>query len=224
MIRILQAITSLARDPFPFLLTVLGCRFLHQHGWGWVGWIVATGFCVSVFQSALKSDSAPPPRSKELPRTAYLGCLGGCGLWAAVLFANIVLGCGAALLGLNGTRYMVDVWHHPLSSLVWYGLIVWLTQTCFAALLLACSSVRGQQGAPRIFGGFFHYCGRMLVRPPLNGAGLRLTFLAAAILVSAPALEIEDNTLLQCSPLLLTTLYAHCLGQYVRKGHGFRVS
>ena len=224
MIRISQAITSLARDPFPFLLTVLGCRFLHQHGWGWVGWIVATGFCVSVFQSALKSDSAPPPRSKELPRTAYLGCLGGCGLWAAFLFANIVLGCGAALVGWNSHRYPIHGWHHPISSLVWCGLMAWLTQTCFAALMLACSSVRDQERAPRILGGFFYYCGRMLVRPPLNGAGLRLAFLGVALFFSVTALEIEDNTLLQYSPLLLTTLYAHCLGQYVRKGHGFRVS
>ena len=64
----------------------------------------------------------------------------------------------------------------------------------------------------------------MLVRPPLNGAGLRLAFLGLAIYFSVPALEIEDNTLLQCSPLLFVSLYAHCLGQYVRKGHGFRVS
>lgn len=222
MIRISQALTSLARDPFPFLLTVLACRFLHQHGWGWLGWIVATGFCVSVFQSALKSDSAPPLRSKELPRTAYLGCLGGCGLWGAVLFANVVLGCSAALVGLNGQDYQANVWHHPISSLVWYSLMVWLTQTCFAALLLACSSVRDQEGTARIFGGFFYYCWRMLVRPPLNGAGLRLIFLGVAIFFSLKALGVEDNTLLQCLPLLLLTLYAHCLGQYVRKGHGFR--
>ena len=221
MIRLSQALSWLARDPFPFLLVVLGCRFLHQHNCGWAGWIVATGFCVSVFQSALKSDSAPPPRSKELPRTAYLGCLGGCGLWAAVVFANIVLGLSAVLLGLKW-HYLTDVRHHPLSSLVWFTLMAWLTQTCFASLLLACSSVRGQEGSPRIFGGFFYYCGRMLVRPPLNGAGLRLVFLGLAVFCSVTALGIEDNTLLQCSPLFFATLYAHCLGQYVRKGHGFR--
>lgn len=223
MIRISSALTSLARDPFPFLLTVLSCRFLQLHGWGWLATLVAAGFCVSVFEQALRSDLAPPPRSKDLPRTAYLGCMGGCGLWFAVAMSVLAMSISLACCGLEKCSPLAE-WRYPPAQASLALVLAWLTQSLFVALYLAWVRTDLSDRSRPMFNGFFSYFGAFLKRPPINGAGVRLLLLLLLFAICQPWLFTAEQTIVQYSSLLFASLYAHCLGQCVRKGYGFKLS
>jgi hypothetical protein len=224
MVRISSALTSLARDPFPFLLAVLTCRFLLDHSLAGLAMLLAAGFCVSVFEQALRADSAPLPRSKELPRTAYLGCLGGCGLWLAIFFSMAVMGAVLGALGLQNYGPFGGNWDHPLIQSGLGVVMIWLTQCVFVALWLTVGRSRVQAEVKEVSRGFFNCLFSFLKSPPLNGAGMRLAGLFIAVVLSLPLTWTTQQSLVQFSWLLFATLYAHCLGQYVRKGHGFHIS
>lgn len=224
MVRVSYALISLARDPLPFLLVVLGCRFLDQHGIGVLAGLMGSGYCVSVFFQALRADAAPPMRSKDLPRTAYLGCLGGCGFYLAAAVAVITVGCLLAAGGLEAYNPTAREWTNPVIQLLMLLLVGWLTQILFVSLCLACSRVRGREGVKSAFNGFFVYLGSFLRRPPLNGTGARLLLLVVLALASVECFSWKTNTLVQFLPMFFSMLYAHCLGQSVRKGHGFQLS
>lgn len=223
MIRVSNAMVSLARDPFPFLLTVLACRFLQSQSWGWLATLVGAGFCVEVFEQALRSDSAPPPRSKNLPRRAYLGCLGGCGLWLAGLFSMLVFSLVFTGLGLEQYSPLRNFGHHPWVQGFMLVVLVWLTQSVFISIYLAFAHTAAHDRAERLFNGFFAFLFTILKRPPLNGSGLRLALLLLAGAACQPCLTTQGQSALQYSCLFFATLYAHCLGQYVRKTHGFQI-
>lgn len=224
MVRISSAVTSLARDPFPFLLVVLACRFLQDHSWGWLAMLLAAGFCVSVFEQALRADFAPLPRSKELPRTAYLGCLGGCGLWLSIFFSMAIIGGLLSAMGLNHYGPFAGSWDHPLIQGALGVVMIWLTQCVFVALCLSVDRGRPEDMNRQLAGGFFRYLFSFLKAPPLNMAGLRLAGLFTAVVMCLPLAETPQQSLVQFSSLMFATLYAHCLGQYVRKGHGLYLS
>ncbi|MBS2036571.1 hypothetical protein JST97_16380 [bacterium] len=223
MIRISSAFTSLARDPFPFLLTVLACHFLQMHSWGWLAYLVAAGFCVSVFEQALRADLAPPPRSKNLPRTAYLGCLGSFGLWVAAVLTIVPLSLIFQPLGWQDYLPLAS-WDHPVIQSLLTVLMVWITQSMFAALYLACVRVGSHSQASRPLNGLFSFLFRFLASPPLDGSGLRLVLLFLALVACQPLLVNSQQSFIQYASLFFASLYAHCLGQYVRKGHGFEIS
>lgn len=221
MVRVGQALTSLARDPFPFLLVVLTSRLAQEYHWYWLAGLIGPGYCVSVFLQALRADAAPPLRSRDLPRTAYLGCMGGCGLYIALLLAMAVIGCCLGLTGMERYNPTSSDWSHPLGQAFTLICAVWLTQASFCAICLACGKVRGQDKGS--FNGFFVYWFSLLKRPPLSGSGLRLALLLMLTVVAISGLECHSSTLVQHSWLIFATLYAHCLGQYVRKVHGFQL-
>lgn len=211
-----DALTSISRDPLPFMLALLGYHALPNH-WTWLGILLMVGFLVSVLRGSLRADAAPLPNSRQLPKAAVLGCMAGCGLWSAVVFASFTVMLPFSVM--NAERLQ----HDPLVRTLILAVGVWLAQSWFCAGVLAQGGVKGQPAVQLTLNGFFAYLGQILARPPFNLSGLLLVALVGGCYLSSPLLLV-DNALLQAIPLLLATLYAHGLGQYLRKGLGFELS
>lgn len=207
--RLSDAFVSIARNPLPFVLTVLFFRILPR-GLAWMGVLMAIGFLLSVLRAALRADSAPLPSSRELPSAAMSGCAVGCGLWSAGIFVLMFI-----VTPLGWWLQAHPQVHLAVSFLpAWWAGHAW-----FCAGVLATGQVKGSVVNP---GGFFGCLWCILKRPPLNLSGLGLLGLFAASVASCWILEGSD-ALCQAIPLGLWTLYVHCLGQHLRRDFGLEL-
>jgi hypothetical protein len=235
-VRLGAALGLVAREPVALMTLIFAMRVLAAYPLGLLFlWVVPLGYLTRVLRGSLQDDAVPLPGARALPATAGLGCATWLGLLLAALVGAMMTMAIAMLARATLPETIAQTITVPVFEalkgagrtnwvnwLLW-PMMLWLLSGMWVAVASQSKDLTWEQVNQdgTLVGSIVGTWSAVFFRPPLNRDGLVLAPLLTLLVWTGPwlfsASHLKLSGLLAVLPVLCGVLYAHCLGQYVRR-------